>query len=349
MLRQIEALNGIRGFAVLLVLLSHASNDHIVFLKGVSFSGAGRYGVFLFFVLSAFLLTGQFLDLDADGRNIGEVLKRYFYRRFIRIYPLFTVTLILYYILYTKGLLIIPITGEMIVQSLLLVDAAGLFWTVPVEFQYYFILPLVALVIKKKQLSVVLIVGILFCLIWTYFFPPKYINNVIPFLPIFIIGSLAAIVHRTLDAQNRQRKNPLRNRMYNIISLLFMISFFIFIPSCFNVLFSSNVGRTFFHNQFVFFAFLSAGLILMTLASNGAVRMLMESKFFVFWGKVSFSAYLGHKIVLALMLELRFLPSSAKFFLFFLFTALFSFLSYRFFERPLAKMDFSAVAIKENR
>ncbi|MCI5212333.1 MAG: hypothetical protein D3910_26920, partial [Candidatus Electrothrix sp. ATG2] len=191
--------------------------------------------------------------------------------------------------------------------------------------------------------------GILFCVIWTYFFPPKYITNVIPFLPIFIIGSLAAMVHRAMDAQDRQRKFFLRKRMYNIISLIFMISFFIFIPSCFNLLFSSNVGRTFFHNQFVFFAFLSAGLILMTLASNGSVRRLMESKFFVFWGKVSFSAYLGHKIVLALILELRFLPSSTKFFLFFFLTALFSFLSYRFFERPLTKMDFSAVTTKVSR
>ena len=93
-----------------------------------------------------------------------------------------------------------------------------------------------------------------------------------------------------------------------------------------------------FQYQFILFALLSGGLVLLTLFSDGIVHKLMESKILVFWGKVSFSAYLGHKIILAFVNELVFLPSSIKFIIFISFTAFFSNLSFQYFERPLAQL-----------
>ena len=48
---QIDALDGLRGLAVLIVFLSHTSNDGVFLLPSANFSGIGKSGVFLFFVL----------------------------------------------------------------------------------------------------------------------------------------------------------------------------------------------------------------------------------------------------------------------------------------------------------
>lgn len=58
-----KSLNGLRGVAVLFVLFSHAANKGLIFFEGFSIagSGSGKVGVYLFFVLSAFLLTDQIL------------------------------------------------------------------------------------------------------------------------------------------------------------------------------------------------------------------------------------------------------------------------------------------------
>ena len=93
----IIALDGLRGFAVLMVLLAHAYDRGIspfadyINLKGSYF---GVHGVFIFFVLSAYLLTKQFLDSDATDKNFIKFTGEYFYRRFLRIYPLFVISLL---------------------------------------------------------------------------------------------------------------------------------------------------------------------------------------------------------------------------------------------------------------
>ena len=56
-----KALDGLRGFAVLLVLLSHTSNGKAYMLPGFNFSSMGKVGVYLFFVLSAYLLDRQII------------------------------------------------------------------------------------------------------------------------------------------------------------------------------------------------------------------------------------------------------------------------------------------------
>ena len=339
---KLESLNGIRGFAILLVLLSHASNVDIFLIERINFSGAGHYGVFLFFVLSSFLLTRQFLELDKSGGFSLAVLRHYFLRRFLRIYPLFTVTLLVYWLLNKIGFLIIPVSGKMILKSLLLLDAEGIFWTVPVEFQFYFILPLISyLLFIQSNTLYSIISGVIFCGLWTYIFPPEFTVNVIPFMPIFIIGSLAAKLYVSMQRKILRDGNLHSKRgykMYNFSSFVMIMSFIILIPNVYNAIFPYKIGNAAFQHQFVLFGLLSAGFILATLFSNGTVRQLMESKFFVFWGKVSFSAYLGHKIILAFVNELGFMPTSVKFLLFFSITAFFSYLSYQYFERPLAQI-----------
>ena len=65
---RVPSLDGLRGLAVLLVLVSHASNIGVWLGPWFDCRGVGRYGVFLFFVLSAYLLTRQFFELSPSSQ-----------------------------------------------------------------------------------------------------------------------------------------------------------------------------------------------------------------------------------------------------------------------------------------
>jgi len=77
-----------RGIAALLVVLHHETLDAPTFYAYVPFNNFfyfGKAGVDFFFVLSGFII---YYVHSNDNFNMGE-LKRYFLKRFIRIYPIF--------------------------------------------------------------------------------------------------------------------------------------------------------------------------------------------------------------------------------------------------------------------
>ena len=98
-----KALDGLRGLAVLLVILSHSSIDGVYMLPGVDFSGMGKPGVLLFFVLSAYLLDRQIIVGFVNGKANARFWANYFLRRFLRIFPLYTLALFVFYGCYQAG------------------------------------------------------------------------------------------------------------------------------------------------------------------------------------------------------------------------------------------------------
>ncbi len=125
----IDALDGVRGLAVLLVVASHADGLHL--------AGQGGVGVWLFFCLSAFLLT---LPYARDPGRLGDLrgLRHYAARRIARILPL-------YYLVLTANFLLTEQSFGDYGLHLLLVRADGHFWTIPQEFFFYLCLPFIAL------------------------------------------------------------------------------------------------------------------------------------------------------------------------------------------------------------
>ncbi|HEV7246322.1 MAG TPA: acyltransferase [Shinella sp.] len=96
---RIDALDGLRGLAILLVMIFHltlvypfgAAEKSILYMAG----GIGWIGVDLFFVLSGFLITGILIDTK-DNRNF---FSNFFARRTLRIFPLYYATLIVVFLL----------------------------------------------------------------------------------------------------------------------------------------------------------------------------------------------------------------------------------------------------------
>ncbi len=77
-------LDGIRGWAILLVLLYHFFADYSVTFR------MGWMGVDLFFVLSGFLITGILVDSEKDN----NYYRNFYIKRVLRIFPLYYVVLV---------------------------------------------------------------------------------------------------------------------------------------------------------------------------------------------------------------------------------------------------------------
>jgi peptidoglycan/LPS O-acetylase OafA/YrhL len=89
---RIPALDGLRGLAILAVMLSHFTVSDLWDDRGwYKIVEGGVLGVDLFFVLSGFLITG--LLLDSRGR--ADYWTRFYRRRILRIFPLYYFTVLL--------------------------------------------------------------------------------------------------------------------------------------------------------------------------------------------------------------------------------------------------------------
>jgi len=93
---RIPALDGVRGIAILLVMFFHffQMRGGTNFI-GVHMSILSHLGVDLFFVLSGFLITGILLD----SKHKPNVLRNFYIRRILRIFPLYYLTLLFLFII----------------------------------------------------------------------------------------------------------------------------------------------------------------------------------------------------------------------------------------------------------
>ena len=107
--KHLPELDGIRGVAILLVLMFHflgvitpaMARQSGVLLAMRRVGGMGWCGVDLFFVLSGFLITGILLDTKSTGR----FFRNFYARRTLRIFPLYYAVLVAVFVV---GPLVVP-------------------------------------------------------------------------------------------------------------------------------------------------------------------------------------------------------------------------------------------------
>jgi peptidoglycan/LPS O-acetylase OafA/YrhL len=124
----LPVLDGLRGVAAMIVLVSHYSNDFGLW-GGRLGQGAGQTGVMLFFVLSGFLMA----HLHIARRFTPREVLSYALKRFARVYPAFVVAALAFQV---HGV-IQPGLTTLLRQALLIDPGISVLWTIRVEIVFY--------------------------------------------------------------------------------------------------------------------------------------------------------------------------------------------------------------------
>jgi len=161
----LRSLDGVRGLAILMVLLTHGFESNyqaggpLVRFTGNLFS-YGIFGVDLFFVLSGFLITGILFDSVSDD----GFFRKFYARRVLRIFPLYYAVLAILFLLTPLLHLHWNGMGWLLLAYLQNFHPAQIgtfqpspqvglfhFWSLAVEEQFYLVWPAAVFFIRGKQ------------------------------------------------------------------------------------------------------------------------------------------------------------------------------------------------------
>jgi peptidoglycan/LPS O-acetylase OafA/YrhL len=347
----IPQLDGLRGLAVLLVLISHSG-----FLEALPHGGMlkhARFGVDLFFVLSGFLITG----ILVDSKRSEHYFRNFYARRALRIWPL-------YYLILFVALIAVPLFAPAMrptaarswpafvfyVQNIVFVQsdnnypfALGATWSLAVEEQFYLTWPVLVFLLRKRTLGVVsasLVVVSLSLRLAGYFHGAP-----IGFIHFFTLSRLDAIALGSLAAIWLRSPNCTlvgwRALAYQFLAfgVAGMVLARILMPKN-----GSVVGYT-------FMAFAFTGLLSLSLISDPQSSLLgrgLSARWLRYIGRISYGLYLLHGPIFLVWLHFRgsqgFLPSNEvarnllAFTGQFLSATLAASISWRLFEEPILRL-----------
>ena len=197
--RSLGYVDGLRALAALGVVVLHTNSEagKGVFILPLPFTSAGidftpliysgGVGVYLFFVLSGFLLSQPWIEANYAGKPRPD-LKHYFVLRFTRIVPPFYVAVAIVVIFFTPSLvpasmvysrlgLFDIISHLLFIQFLFPVfsssfNIAGQFWSLTIEMLFYLMLPLAVQAFYRRRWMVALPLGMLISLVYRGLFFP---------------------------------------------------------------------------------------------------------------------------------------------------------------------------------
>jgi peptidoglycan/LPS O-acetylase OafA/YrhL len=324
-------IDGLRAIAVLAVLIFH-----------FGFLPNGYLGVDIFFVISGYLITNIIYNESLNGTFS---IVNFYFRRTRRIIPL--VSTIGLVSLLVGFIVMLPDDLENLAQSIIAtnffannilqaITTANYWdlvneykplmhtWSLGIEEQYYLFYPLIFLVFKNNRIKWIMpLLTILTLLSLGLYFSAFTDANKFYLLPFrffeLSIGGIGAIVFN-----NRLIPNKL-----GTISLGLLVTIL-----CFKITYiPENVSLC-------LTVLLSICLLVSAHPKQSMVSWILESNIMVSIGKISFSLYMWHQVVLSFVRY--FILSKINIYnLFFLLIIIFilSFLTYYFVEQPFRKKD----------
>jgi len=346
------ALTGLRGVAIIIVLLYHLGINRI--LRHYDAWLTGRLGVDIFFVLSGFLIT---TILIKEKINIGYIsLKKFYARRALRILPV--AYLFLFVLMFINYFFKINISTKSFVFGFLYIKnlpVSGIndnwtnhFWSLSVEEQFYLYFPLLLVLgINKAGFFASVAIGLilLFSLFGINHFSVFYTNKLLYDVcrlamylfweggfPIFI-GCLFAILSfkKIIDLEKFRNNHFLSAFIFITVIVIHSSSFYFYKPYLSEFLVDILTGI----------------IILLSINSKNLFSSLLQTRFLMWMGTISYSIYIWQQIFVripAYWVNSRWLGLSYNSLLFvadllrliaILITAC---LSYYFFERRFLKL-----------
>lgn len=321
-------LDGLRGFAVFLVIASHTNLWHL--------RGAGAVGVWLFYVLSSFLLTKIMLAKMPDSLT-GREMARYLIRRIARILPVYYFCLVA--IALERGK---PV--EWVLRHFVFMQADDHFWSIPQEEVFYLMLPfLVASVYLCKRwlrIPATITAGVLMtvAIINPPFFALPGNGSMISFyLNVFAVGFFLAHL-RQLAAIKYLHESRWFLRIANPLGLLLLLLLFT----------AGSKDHLVFYNLYIpvpgtylgwehptWFAVCSGLLLTVTLTPGSWTQRIFVWKGLRIIGVLSFSLYLVHHRILSILGGRYAVQDGVPLFMMtFLLSLIIAMLLERYIERP---------------
>lgn len=335
----VNSLDGFRGNAILILLLTHSSNWSMFFATHLNFQLAGRAGACLFFVLSSYLLSRQMILILAGNKPLVPNFKKFYIRRFLRIYPLYFVGLVmlgvLTYYFGKIGMYAYPIRNTPL--HLLLLRGDGIFWTLAVELKYYLALPFFMLICYKitrfqlgKTIAFLLGFYALAFGVWvlTQFHPFPFMEA----LPAFLMGTFIA----TFEFNRKERTLSLKAaRALDGVGIICIIIMLLNIPYYHDLIFGGRMDI----KQALYYPFFGGLWTVVMLSARygyGFIKAVFEIKPLIFLGTIAYSIYIFHLPILFLAnSEWLGLPQDLKVYFFVICTLLVATIGYLLIERPL--------------
>lgn len=312
----IPALDGIRGLAIILVMLHHFEgvlpfcNAAVGIIKALFY--CGWMGVDLFFALSGFLITGILLDT----RNAANYFRAFYARRVLRIFPLYYSVLIL--ILGGAALLnprprVVPLVADQKLYLLYVMNwltlwkghwganILGHFWSLAVEEQFYLIWPLCVWLIVPKHLAKFAVgasvIALLVRIYWVAHSGPSQavVMATVTRMDSLLCGALGAILLReTPVVKIARQKLPL---------VVFMTIAAFMVGLSWQVLHGADILLFVETLGFSLLAMSFSALVLYVAATDGAsisVQRFFRHRVLTDFGKYSYGIYVYHVPVLLL-------------------------------------------------
>ncbi len=290
-------IQGLRAVAFLLVYFFHLNP---------SWMPGGFVGVDMFFVISGYLITS--ILLKQKGKGTFSFLT-FYEKRIKRIIPAHFIMLILvlissYFIFLSSDFFPLRSTtlrSALFVSNMLFANGQSYFgvglidnpllhtWSLAIEMQFYLILPIVLIYFSNRLLP--WIVGFLIILLTAYSSYEIVINyatssmyfSLLARIPEFLIGSLLSILFT--------KRQLISGKNSVVISIVGLLSIF---------------GSAIFFNEEIIFPGLTAliptiGTSLLLISNKNIFSNLLSKKPVVHIGELSYSLYLWHWPVMALM------------------------------------------------
>ena len=289
-MKYLPRIDSLRFFAVFAVILSHWLGSNFIVKK---LPLLGYYGVSFFFVLSGFLITRILWQQRDVKKSLFNKLKNFFAKRAIRIFPIYYLSI--FFFLFTIPAIFennfvyffTYLSNFLTFFSSKWPDMLSHFWSLAVEEQFYLFWPFIILLMKKDLFLKINFLIIIFSVLFKSYFNYYASQNIsyyslLPFsqLDLFAIGAILAFKYDTFVLELDKFK-----RYKLLIFLILIVSINLISPRLIII-------------QNVFFGILSCIIILLSdRRLNLYLFKILDQKFLIFLGKISYGLYVYHNFI----------------------------------------------------